>query len=55
MSYKNVEITKDERGFYQARIAMYHRRSGQYYFQPAQADSLAGIRKLITFYRAYSD
>ena len=55
MSYKNVTITKDYRGFYTAMVAMYDLKSGQYYFQPAQADSLSGIKKLINHFKAFSD
>ena len=55
MQYRHVDITKDYRGFYKAEVAMYHRRTGIYYMQPAQADTLAGIRRLIRFYKAYTD
>jgi hypothetical protein len=54
MTYKNVNITRDHRGYYVASVAMYDRASG-YYFQPIQADSVTGIKKLINHYKAYSD
>lgn len=50
MKYKNVTIEKDFRGYYTAIVKTRDRVQGGSYFEPVQADTLQGIKKLITYY-----
>ena len=50
-TYKNTTITKDHRGYYTATVQTRDRVLGGIYFQNIQADTLHGIKKLITYYK----
>lgn len=51
MTYKNVTIEKDYRGYYTAIVRTRDRVLGGTYFEPIQADTLQGIKELITYYQ----
>jgi hypothetical protein len=51
MIYKGVNIEKDYRGYFTAQVETRDRVLGGTYFQPIQADSKDGIKKLINYYQ----
>lgn len=51
MTYKNTTIEKDYRGYYMAVVKTRDRVQGGTYMQPIQADTLQGIKKLVTYYQ----
>lgn len=50
-TYKDTTIERDHRGYYTAIVETRDRVLGGTYFQPVQADTLDGIKKLITYYK----
>lgn len=51
MTYKDTTINKpDYRGMYTASVYTRDRVLGGFYYQPIQADTLDGIKKLIRYY-----
>lgn len=51
MTYNDVTIEKDHRGYYTAMVETRDRVLGGYYYQPIQADTLEGIKELIDYYQ----